>query len=187
MMSRGDFFRGKQRTGKGWVEGYYVVKKNLFGREEHKIHQDCSGKDKPINYEYTDILPETLSRHLRNGNLSVWENEVYSWKSEWGICTGIVKYGNYIQDGSVGEYRGAKCYGFYIDVIRVCPLECTDLTQKEVEEFYPDYLKNVSIYYVFDECHDVKLLGNIFDDPELLRDHSWCDRENYGFATEPNG
>lgn len=59
--------------------------------------------------------------------------------------TSIVKFGEWIQDGSGGEYSGAPCYGFYAEVINLEPTYWSDDTKEDIEECYPHYHKTRSV------------------------------------------
>lgn len=92
----------------------------------------------------------------------IWENEIYQWEdAAYGKCTGIIRYGKYLQDGSGNEYPEVNCYGFYAEVVKVEPYPGLDVSD------YPDYLKTISVLEVFIRKSGVTLLGNIFDNPEL--------------------
>jgi len=70
----------------------------------------------------------------------------------------VVKLGQYIQDGSGGEYLGTKCIGFYVEAINKDQNDEYDI--KEV----PEYLETSSLLS-FDS---IKVIGNIYENPELL-------------------
>ena len=76
-------------------------------------------------------------------------------------CQSIVKFGEYRQDGSGGEYGGRKCVGFYVEVDNfTCPDWCED-----DPEYFPDYARQQNILEVFSEC---EVIGNVYDNPELI-------------------
>lgn len=72
---------------------------------------------------------------------------------------GVVKFGQYEQDGSGGEYTPKLCYGFYIDRIYTCLNEWDDPDNV----FEPEYLKTSSLIY-----YDIKRIGNIHENPEKM-------------------
>lgn len=69
----------------------------------------------------------------------------FTWKDAYASCIGILKYGIWEQDGSGGEYPGTPCYGWYVEVTGISPLEHTGDTKEEAEENYPAYLKTQSV------------------------------------------
>lgn len=107
-----------------------------------------------------EVIPETICRGMDGPETVIWENDMYEWTNPaYGKCTGIVKFGDYLQDGSGGEYSAIPCHGFYMEIVDVKPFEGTGLTAED----YPTYLRTVSVLTVIAEMVDVKITGNIFD------------------------
>lgn len=77
--------------------------------------------------------------------IEIEEGNVCKYDDTWAHITGEIKYGEWIQDGSGGEYGGTPCYGWYVNVTDVEPLSWNDDTKEEVKEWYPNYLKNISL------------------------------------------
>jgi len=71
------------------------------------------------------------------------EGDVYTWNDTYATVTGRVNFGEWVQDGSGGEYQGTPCIGFYVEVINIKSLPGD--TDEEIYEFYPDYYKNRSL------------------------------------------
>jgi hypothetical protein len=78
-------------------------------------------------------------------NKEIEEGYICSYDDTYAHITSEVRFGEWIQDGSGGEYSGTPCYGFYVHVINIEPFSWSDDTKEEVEEWYPDHLKNISL------------------------------------------
>lgn len=157
-----------------WVQGYIVKHSDvywIYTGEIDKTSQYSNGYGtaiyQPIKYqiEPATICQCTVLKKESTGEILVWENDIYQWENPvYGKCTGIVRFGEYLQDGSGGEYPAIPCYGFYVAVKKVepHPESCLDA------EDYPYYQKQISILKMFKENLNIKPIGNIFDNPELL-------------------
>jgi hypothetical protein len=80
------------------------------------------------------------------------EGYICKYNDAYAHITGEVRFGEWIQDGSGGEYSGTPCYGYYVHVVDINPFEWDTDTKEEITEYYPDYLRNISL---------LKLLRNI--------------------------
>ena len=83
-------------------------------------------------------------------------------------CCSIVKFGEYFQDGSSGEYGPRKCIGLYAEVDSFDLPDWMDGCDDEDDYWYyfKRYLRQQNLLEVCEEC---KVIGNIHDNPELLR------------------
>lgn len=157
-----------------WVEGYYFCMVHTDGRHAHHfiipLGADLS-LGTPIDKIQVEVNPTTLCyctglKEEVMSNNTVWENEIYRWDNPaYGRCTGIIRFGGYLQDGSGNEYAEIPCFGFYTEVVKVEPYPKSGMD----EDDYPDYLRTISVLEMFERNSDVELLGNIFDNPELLK------------------
>lgn len=86
----------------------------------------------------------------------VFEGDIIQYEDEYYYfdVTAEVKFGEYLQDGSDGEYGGAKVYGWYVEVLSATPPEFDD------EAEYPEYLKTTSILGI----PTFKVVGNVFNE-----------------------
>lgn len=149
-----------------WVKGYYSFIDNV-----HYIYTGalCNG-GLYVVAERFEIDPSTVCLYVELTDMNIvniWENNIYQWvNNTYGTCTGIVRFGKYLQDGSGGEYSLIPCYGFYVEVIKYEPYPDSYLSVED----YPGYLKAISVLELFNSEKNsaVEFIGNIFDNPELL-------------------
>ena len=106
------------------------------------------------------VAPETIGllapRNDADGK-QVFEGDIIQYEDEYYYfdVTAEVKFGEYLQDGSDGEYGGAKVYGWYVEVLSATPPEFDD------EAEYPEYLKTTSIFGI---PPTFKVVGNVFNE-----------------------
>lgn len=70
---------------------------------------------------------------------------ICKYSDEYANITGEICFGEWIQDGSGGEYSGTPCYGFYVHVVDLDAPDWSSETKEEIIEYYPDYKKNISL------------------------------------------
>lgn len=151
-------FRGKKTSNGEWVMG------NLFIPDKDDTPtQICIGTN-IIRITY-DIIPETVGQFTgltdKNGT-KIFEGDIVQYETFDDFdCQSVVKFGEYKQDGSGGEYSGTKCIGFYV---KVDNFTCPDWCENEPECF-PYYMWQQNILEVASEC---EVIGNIYDNPELI-------------------
>lgn len=83
---------------------------------------------------------------------------------------GVVRFGEYNQDGSGEEYRPVPVLGFYVETVTY--------TARNDWGKIPEFEKKTSLLHMMvedsDSCVDhyenFRIIGNIFDNPELLKD-----------------
>lgn len=79
------------------------------------------------------------------------ENDIIEYENAYGFIKGIIKYGEFNQDGSGGEYRSIPCYGWYVEFMDITPFDNSDETKEEIMEYYPDFEKRQSLLYLVKE------------------------------------
>lgn len=164
-------FRGKAYSDK-WVEGCLITVPNYdyfcILEDEDKLH--------PVDFPYLDDLgtfdgrattinPETIGQFTglldKNGK-KIFEGDIVQYNTYDDFdCQSVVNFGEYIQDGSGGEYSGRKCVGYYVEVDN---FTCPDWADDD-PEFFPYYMWQQNLLEVANEC---VVIGNIFDNPEIL-------------------
>lgn len=127
-------FRGKRINNGEWVYGFYF--------EDNK---GLSVIREPRTINTFTVIPETVGRYTgredKNGK-EIFEGDTIKAFNGINKIVGIVRFGEYEQDGSGGEYRGTRCIGFYVERTKTIPNEW------EVEDdllYEPDYEKTNSL------------------------------------------
>lgn len=149
-MSREILFKAKRKDDGEWVEGYYVniAKINPFiATGKIKLEESLEGNFVPEMYA---IDPFTICQYTglkdKNGK-KIWENDIVA--NKWCFVCGnsVVKFGEY-KDYHMRENYQCGNLGFY--------LEHTHNSDKNCRK---------DMMYFAGKC---EVLGNIFDNPELL-------------------
>ncbi|MBQ3690075.1 MAG: hypothetical protein II937_09520 [Bacteroidales bacterium] len=150
--------RGKDRKTGSFVVGYYLGESggDAIIVEPSDIKYDLGCIDGcPVH----ECDPKTVGRIAPRNDADgkqVFEGDIIQYEDEYYYfdVTAEVKYGVYLQDGSDGEYGGAKVYGWYVEVISATPPEFDD------EAEYPEYMKTTSIFVI----PTFKVIGNVFNE-----------------------
>lgn len=160
-------FRGKQVGNGQWVLGYYYKAKHY--RSDTELCDYITIPHPDIPNEISDhimVIPETVGQYTgltdKNGT-KIFEGDIVQYLTDYAFfdCQSIVKFGEYKQDGSSGEYGASDCIGCYVEVDNfTCPDWSDD--PNDFEEF----LKQQNILEVANKC---EVIGNIHDNPELLK------------------
>ena len=157
-------FRAKMADDVEWVEGLpsYDIHGNVTEFDVYEGFGNC---------EVIEIDPDTICRYtgLNKDSIKIWQGSICSWTDQaYGICTGVVKFGEWQQDGSGGEYPGVICVGYYLETLKVQAPAGHYMTDEEITEYYPDWARNYSLVSIVRATDDFEVIGNIFDNPELL-------------------
>ena len=140
-------FKAKRIDNGEWVEGYYCIKKpycfdNRIGSKAIIITEHSSTGT--VSFE---VNPDTICQYTgltdKNGN-KIWENDVV--KYHFGDDVAPIRFGKYM---SCFDSTKTAHIGFYVD--------WDDRTKP---------LRKDLGYWV--EMIDCNVIGNIFDNPELL-------------------
>lgn len=159
-LNREILFKAKRRDNGEWVEGLLsILNKGNISDEGILETESVLAIQRPL-FGMLEIDPNTICQYTgltdKNGN-KIWENDVLFQKTtekhwcQWE-CMGVVKYG--VHDWNELDY-GYTSIGFFVEPIVkkgdknkiVCGLNQVDVN----DEFYP-----------------IEVIGNIFDNPELL-------------------
>lgn len=159
MAIREVIFRGKRADNGEWVEGDVLQTRYHSGHIEYQIMPQT-----PVSSAYP-VLPETVEQYTgltdKNGR-KIFEGDIVQYNIYDDFdCQSVVKFGEYNQDGSAGEYSARKCIGFYVDVDNfTCPDWCED-----APDYFPKHFKQQNVLEVARDC---QVIGNIHDSLELL-------------------
>ena len=168
-------FRGKDIDNGKWIYGGYVhLHKTTYcyagsddgNNDIHRIvFERMTDWNLPNKHMMTDVIPETVGQYTgltdKNGK-RIFEGDIVRYNTYDDFdCQSVVKFGEYNQDGSAGEYSASKCIGFYVDVDNfTCPDWC-----EYGSNCFSNYLKQQNILEVARYC---EVIGNIHDNPERL-------------------
>lgn len=111
----------------------------LIANAKIKQLEEQLSKLQPANEPLTLVpgITDRTGQPLRVGD------EVYYRAFASQDYRGIIRFGEYEQDGSGGEYGSSKCIGFYIERLSWIPQDWREL---EDEEYYmPVYEKTISL------------------------------------------
>ena len=166
-------FRGKTSDGE-WLEGYLNQHRgrvifdcccNAINANDYYINDWTEKLDTDLYGCVYKVDPETVGQYTgltdKNGR-KIFEGDIVQYNIYDDFdCQSVVKFGEYNQDGSAGEYSARECIGFYVDVDNfTCPDWC---------ENNPDYFpKHFIQQNVLEIARDCQVIGNIHDNPEIL-------------------
>lgn len=144
-MKREIEFRGKTAKGE-WVYGAYYKQREFYG-DETDIDCIITTKDvlsNDLGLDYEEVIPETVGQYIgicdNNGKKVYVGDIVYC-----SYCNCEVVFGLY----GVSDY---KTVGFFMKVN---------------EALFTDEEDNF-VYWGFEDGDKIEVLGNVFDNPELL-------------------
>lgn len=166
--------RGKRMDTREWVTGFYHFKD--IGEVGKSIRQALilpTGESNSVT-----VLSDTVGAYTGvQLNEQVCVGDIIRYTLSHGfVCTAVVRFGSYLQDGSGGEYSPSECFGFYVEVLRFRSAAFVDVERDD----FPMYRRYESLTALVDEMHDTwvdidpvnecVVLGNIWDNPECLEE-----------------
>lgn len=153
--------RAKDRATGEWVVGYYIGESggDAYIIEPSAVKYDVGSIDTcPVHECDPKAVGSIAPRQDADGG-QVFEGDIIEFETiTLFLVRAVVKFGEYKQDGSRGEYAARDCYGWHIEVITATPPEWDD------EAEYPEYEKTCSIL----EIPSFMVVGNQWDNPEML-------------------
>lgn len=107
----------------------------------------------------TDTLGVSSGKTDKKGT-TIFTGDIIEFINSYDFdCYCVVKFGEYDQDGSGSEYPPSRCLGFYVEVENfTCP------------DYYgpDDFPKHLEQQSLLDVCDNCEVIGNVFDNPDLL-------------------
>lgn len=154
-------YKAKRLDNGEWVEGYLVEQEHpdyhAYIIRSINIEMDEKYID-ILQHEIYEVNPETICQCTgltdKNGN-KIWENDILSQKTtekhwcQWSRKV-IVKFGEYDWNE---DCDGCKNIGFFLE---------------QIEKNLQDMGSGLTEEYIRDKCYIYEVVGNIFDNPELL-------------------
>lgn len=117
--------------------------------------------------EKFEVDPETICQYTGYKDIhknNIYEGDIIKYPIYNGsdfILIGEVKFGEYKQDGSCGEYAPSICCGFYVQIKKcIYPDRCDP---EYYGVFIQDYEKQNSIAEIINEGGNVEVIGNIYE------------------------
>lgn len=153
----------KMATGEK-VPGHWVYGGIFPGTWDYSI---IYGGETEDDLEKHVVYSETVGQYTglkdKNGK-RIFEGDIvcYNTFNDFN-CYSVVKFGEYEQDGSEGEYAPHDCVGWYAEVNS---FTCPDWAEND-PIYFPDYLKQQNLLEVNQGC---EVIGNIYDNYDLLEE-----------------
>lgn len=173
-MNRENLFRAKRKDDEKWEEGYYIrhIKRTIYPMGDsvkpedlqHAImHDGFSDWGMPRDTVYYDVDPVTLCRSTGltdRKKKRIWENDIL-------MCHGNpddlvkVEFGEFSVIDPASDAIVDRVIGWHCEVIK----------SSEPEQMLPFYWSGPLTDEYIKEC-EMEVIGNIFDNPELLEERS---------------
>lgn len=138
--------RAKDRATGEWVVGYYIGES---GSNAVIVEPSAAHECDPETVGMIAPVKDTDGKTVFEGDVIEFKDDMFYFRIK-----AVVKFGEYLQDGSGGEYNGAKVYGWHIEVLSATLPEWDDDDSE-----YPAYLKIQSILNI----PSFKVVGNKWD------------------------
>lgn len=144
-------FRGKRTDNGEWIEGYYATQSNHACFANELKHQHFIFKDVFLDFnlgglQKFEVIPETVGQYTGKTD-----------KNDKNIFDGDIVY----------------CKSRLDNAIMVVIFECGQF-RMVLSENYRSYQTNSGFYDI--NCFDKEVIGNIYDNPELLEGNEKNDR-----------
>jgi hypothetical protein len=148
-----NFYRAQRVDNGQWIEGNFI---NIKGR-----HFIISPFDNPDELKPVTIYANTLCRgtgRLDKNKKLIYTGDRVKYEFYSGGYLGICRFGEYLQDGSDGEYLPRPCLGFYIERTDVILGDWEDEDDREWK------LKQYQATESLLDCDNIEVIGTVFDE-----------------------
>ena len=139
---------------------WYEPAKEMFNVDVLAISPvgwDSEGTGVSLAYQPSIKVMQYTGLKDENG-VEIYEGDIVKCDNFMNKYDAVVKFGDYKQDNSAGEYVSAVCTGFYVEAID--PELYTEWGIRVV----PEYEETTSLQ----TYESVEVIGNIYENPELL-------------------
>lgn len=165
-------FRGKSVYYGEWYNGVGVYVDPNINTEKltEQIGQHIPYTQRAYIYspfdEKFEVDPNTVGQYTGYKDIhknNIYEGDIIKYPRYSGsdfILIGEVKFGEYKQDGSEGEYAPSICCGFYVEIKKCIYPDWCDPDDYGV--FIQDYEKQNSIAEIINYSGNVEVIGNIY-------------------------
>lgn len=151
-------FRGKVADEPDeWVQGYLRDAETIFQQTRHE-------KSKCCDYGFFSVKPETIGQYTGltdNNGTKIFEGDIVKFNKQVGYI--VYEYGSF----GVGIEEG-------INYRRLEKFTNENLDNEFEGTFNDNFIPLFEIYYnlnnVDDYIEEIEVIGNIYDNPELLED-----------------
>jgi uncharacterized phage protein (TIGR01671 family) len=151
-------FRGMDIAGEWHYGNLAVLRKAYRGIKAGSYISNEAG----VPFAYA-VRPETVGQYstiLDMNGKEIYEGDIVQYKMGENNCVGTIKFGEYEQDGSGGEYNTITCLGFFIHRLKIIP------TVWDIEFDGPYYREEEQ--QVSPSKTEIVVIGNEWQNPELM-------------------
>lgn len=109
-------------------------------------------------------IPDKNGKEIYEGDICKFFDNTYN-----ANLLGIVKLGQYEQDGSGSEYPPTPVIGFYVEIIKY---QFTEDSFYDDEDEYPEWNRKMSVLEAMDgnTYFDFEVIGNVHENSDLLKE-----------------
>ena len=113
-------FRGKRKDSAEWMYGYLVIadERYFIATYPECITSLYYPDDIYTFTSFVEVIPSTIGQYTGltdKNDIKIFEGDIVQYLTYDDFdCQSVVKFGEYKQDGSGGEYGARNCLGFML-------------------------------------------------------------------------